>query len=91
MLEISCRGYVTYLSWRVDDTNIITIQEGISKHADKYTEEQPEGVLHISFRLKIQKNKNIDIARLKPVPSATETCLKIEISLVASLDMIRCI
>ena len=52
--QITCRGsIVTYLSWRVDDTNIITIQEGISKHADKYTEEQPEGVLHISFRLKI--------------------------------------
>ena len=64
---------MTYLSWRVDDANIITVQEGISKHADKHTEEQPEGVLHISFRLKIQENKNVYIARLKPVPSATET------------------
>ena len=42
--DVVSRGLKSYLSWRVDDPNVVTKQEGIAKYADEHAESQPERV-----------------------------------------------
>ena len=59
--DVVSRDLNSYLSWRVDDPNVVTKQEGIAKYTDEHAESQPECVSDFWLWLKKKEEKIITI------------------------------